>query len=376
VKSSEGVHFVGLDHARALAVFLVFGNHTIEAARQYGASLSDAHSFLFNSFFNQGHTGVALFMTLSGYLFARLVEGRDINMRAFLANRALRLFPLLLVILAIRLDHSVLLEPNGLIRVVFATLAGTIYPVWPNGGWSITVELHFYLLFPFLLAFARNRVWPLLLVPALAIAFRFGIYVIAPDRMQDVAYWTIIGRIDQFVLGMALAKAGHLMLGKHGLAAAISLVFAVALNRFDVAGGIADEAGLAALWIWWPTFEGLCFAFLIAWYDRSFSFSDRGFSHAIAKIGQWSYSIYLLHFFFVWPGMKWLIVSLYPVDSFVEAASIAVIGFTVMLIPASLSYRFIETPFLKRRVKYLTTKREPFPDNCLPSGLAGIHEAR
>jgi len=50
---------------------------------------------------DEGHTGVALFMTLSGYLFAKLLDGKTIDYAAFLWNRALRLFPLLGVVVVI-----------------------------------------------------------------------------------------------------------------------------------------------------------------------------------------------------------------------------------------------------------------------------------
>jgi peptidoglycan/LPS O-acetylase OafA/YrhL len=50
--------------------------------------------------FDEGHTGVSLFMTLSGYLFARLLAGKSIHYGAFIWNRALRLLPLLLVVIA------------------------------------------------------------------------------------------------------------------------------------------------------------------------------------------------------------------------------------------------------------------------------------
>jgi hypothetical protein len=50
---------------------------------------------------DEGHIGVALFMVLSGYLFAKLLDGRRIDFGAFLWNRFVRLAPLLAVVLVI-----------------------------------------------------------------------------------------------------------------------------------------------------------------------------------------------------------------------------------------------------------------------------------
>jgi peptidoglycan/LPS O-acetylase OafA/YrhL len=359
VKSTEGVHFVGLDHVRALAVMLVFGHHIVMAARLYGATMADANALFTNSLLNQGHTGVALFMTLSGYLFTRLSDGRSINMPAFLANRGLRLAPLLGLVLLVNLVPTIASQPDVLGSAVFDILAGFVFPIWPYGGWSIAVELHFYMLFPLLLGFMKRDLRLLLAVVLAAMAFRACAWTIAPDRMQDMAYWTIIGRIDQFVLGMVMARIGSFMAGRHLLAAAVALTFMMVINRFDLSGGFANETGLSQFWIFWPTLEGLTYCLLIAWYDHSFRFPDTGVSRAIAKIGQWSYSIYLLHFFFVWRFVRWIDGSLFQIDSFVQALAVALVGFMIMLIPAALSYRFIESPFLRRRIPYLGHRTEP-----------------
>lgn len=371
VTSTDGRHFVGLDHARALAVFLVFGYHMLEAAREVGATLPDQHTFIPYSLLNQGHTGVALFMTLSGYLFARLTEGRMIAIGAFLRNRALRLFPLLFLVLL----TSFSLEGLGLMDILKRLVLGLIYPIWPNGTWSIVVEIHFYLIFPFLLIMTRRSPWPLLAVVACAILFRASVFLETPERVHALAYWTIFGRIDQFVLGMLLARTGLGLRGRHHFAAIIALCFIVTINAFDRMGGIHRPEDLASLWIWWPTLEGLSFALLIAWYDQSFKMPDSGISRMIAKVGQWSYSIYLLHFFFVWRFVEWVDQALFPVDRFDQVFGLTLIGFALILVPAALSYRFIESPFLKRRIKYLGDLATA-PEATASPGLAGIAHSR
>ncbi len=65
MKSSDGHYFQGLDHIRALAAFVVFAWHFVHFNEGHLAG-----PLVFPlSFLTEGHTGVAIFMTLSGYLF-------------------------------------------------------------------------------------------------------------------------------------------------------------------------------------------------------------------------------------------------------------------------------------------------------------------
>lgn len=150
---------------------------------------------------DEGHTGVALFMTLSGYLFAKLLDGKSISYPAFFWNRLIRLAPLLLVTFALvaierYLHHKDVLD---FLRYLYR---GLVYPTWPNGGWSITTELHFYALLPALLFLARHSKAWLMAVVAAALAVRCLLYI-RVGEIQSLAYWTIVGRIDQFTLGIA-----------------------------------------------------------------------------------------------------------------------------------------------------------------------------
>ena len=97
MRSSEGRYFIGLDHLRGLAAFLVFEWHFIHAA---GVPFSNVPFIWPLSLIEEGHWGVSLFMTLSGYLFAKLLDGKIIIYRYFFWNRFLRLAPLLILVLA------------------------------------------------------------------------------------------------------------------------------------------------------------------------------------------------------------------------------------------------------------------------------------
>jgi len=61
--SSSGKHYANLDHVWALAAFMVFSWHFLLPEARAVAPIPPF------SLFAEGHTGVALFMTLSGYLF-------------------------------------------------------------------------------------------------------------------------------------------------------------------------------------------------------------------------------------------------------------------------------------------------------------------
>ena len=101
MKSSSGEHFIALDHVRALAAFMVVAWHFTHGSTGYPVLFEFVPAFVPFALLDEGQTGVALFMTLSGYLFAKLLDGKSIHYPEFLWNRALRLLPLLSVVLLI-----------------------------------------------------------------------------------------------------------------------------------------------------------------------------------------------------------------------------------------------------------------------------------
>ena len=99
MRSTEGIYYSRLDHVRALAAYLVFCWHFLHLTPTFPVPYASAPVFPL-ALLDEGHTGVALFMTLSGYLFAKLVGDRGIDFPAFLWSRAVRLGPLLIVCIA------------------------------------------------------------------------------------------------------------------------------------------------------------------------------------------------------------------------------------------------------------------------------------
>src|SRR5690349_10843220 len=101
MRGSSGTHFIALDHIRAVAAYLVFSWHFTHAETGYPVPFEYAPALFPAAILDEGHTGVALFMTLSGYLFAKLLDGKAIDYPAFIFNRVLRLLPLLLVVVIV-----------------------------------------------------------------------------------------------------------------------------------------------------------------------------------------------------------------------------------------------------------------------------------
>lgn len=355
MKSSTGKYFIALDHVRALAALIVFLWHFVHAGNGFPIPFEFTPSVFFLSIFNEGHTGVALFMTLSGYLFAKLLEGKKIRYGHFLWNRFLRLAPLLIVVVCIVgfRDH---LNGGSSTAYLFRVAKGILFPTLPNGGWSITAEFHFYLILPLLLWITWRSKFGLVAVILALIAMRYLIF----NQMGEIhrlSYWTIVGRIDQFILGIIAFKLHKQISGRHLIAACTLVAFALFYWWFDLQGGfykMPSYPSPSPLWIIMPTIEGATFALLIAWYDNSFVHSHGKFSRFLSLIGTYSYSIYLLHFFIVFKLASFIHNNIFDLSNYYVATLIGVACFMLMIPISYLSYRFIESPFLKVRTRYIS----------------------
>jgi peptidoglycan/LPS O-acetylase OafA/YrhL len=352
MRSTEGIYYSRLDHVRACAAYLVFCWHFLHLTPTFPVPYASAPIFPL-ALLDEGHTGVALFMTLSGYLFAKLVGGRGIDFGAFLWSRAVRLGPLLAVTIAAWVIIGWL---TGTPVPLSDLTQGFILPTWPKGTWSVSIELQFYLLFPLLLMlFRKHGPFALLAVVAYALAIRFNWWR-AYGEAQHIAYWTILGRIDQFVFGMLFALTPLSPRVRRIVAALSGAAFLVLWHGFDRDGGYWNHTGAAStspLWIVIPTVEAITFASFIAWYDNASFAVPAWLDRPLAKIGEWSFSIYLLHFFpavalrnMFWntdgSGNNFYIVLL--------GANVAFIAFLPV---AALSYTYFEKRFLVYRRPYL-----------------------
>ena len=350
MKSSTGKYYQALDHIRAVAVFVVFVWHF-----NHFDDGQIASPLVFPlSLFTEGHTGVAIFMVLSGYLFAKLLGNRKINYPVFLYNRSLRLLPLLICVLLIIAAKAYV---DDKLNAAFFThlLKGFVLPTLPNGGWSITVEFHFYIILPVLLITAIK--FPNLLMFSLIVfvGARVGFYILVGE-VQSVSYWTIIGRIDQFLLGIIGFKLKDRIAAKKYLALLIAFFFLVFWFYFDTLGGFYNpESNVTnkVLWIIIPTIEGISYAFLIAWYDERSRPSNALISRFIAMVGNYSYSIYLLHFFFVFEISELINSKIIALSNPYIVLLVAIPSFLVILPISFISFKLIEAPFLRFRKSYL-----------------------
>lgn len=357
MKSTTGQYYLSLDHIRAFAVFLVFVwhyNHFRDGQIQ--------NPLVFPlSILTEGHTGVAIFMTLSGYLFAKLIGNSEIKWRNFFWNRLIRLAPLLIFMMIIfgsRLHlHGISLE-----SYLTSLIEGFIQPRWPNGGWSITVELHFYLILPILIWGKRKSQAVLWIVLLSFLLLRLYLYY-KLGSVQGYSYSTIVGRSDQFILGILAFHNKSTLKRMRKLLPPIFLIFLAFWYLFDKAGGFYSEQTTSIIWVFIPTIEGAAYAALVSWYDNFSRVPSGKVGKFLANIGKYSYSIYLLQFFIVFQMPVYIDKYLINLDNpyFVILSSIP--SFLIMVFISFITYHCIELPFLKFRKNYIRNTARPSSPN-------------
>lgn len=357
MRSSTGQHWIALDHVRALAAFLVFTWHFTHSTNGYPVPIAGAPAIFPLAILDEGHTGVALFMTLSGYLFAKLLDGRRVHYPLFFWNRFVRLAPLMLVAILVAEAERYARTGEASVSAALATVgAGFLTPFsqLKHGLWSIVVETHFYLVLPLLIWASRRSRWALLLVLGIMVMLRIEAALMIGGA-KFVAYWTIFGHIDQFLLGIFAFQNRQLACGRHRVAAATALGFAVFYYLFDAAGGwygLDDRGAHGLIWAVLPAIEGAAYALLIAYYDGSFRPRITGISGLIGKAGAYSYAIYLFHIFVVFRMARFIDVHIMDLSNFHIACLWSVLCFTLMVPGAALCFRWIEAPFLRLRQPY------------------------
>ena len=348
-----------IESLRAIAALSVLAGHVVAvnlALSNAAPSTGGQLTFLQRLFYGGGF-GVLFFFALTGYLlflpFARSAfgDGSHIDLRRYATNRAVRILPLYYAVIVFALLALHAGSPVGTwLRFLTFTEnfdSGTIRQI-VGPAWSLVVELHFYILLPFLaLAVAWIARGSLLraaavlsALAAISLYFRIG-HVLNPPTPQLLWWLNLPTTFMFFVPGMLLALLqiawtrrppawlrGPLARGDVWIAASVPLWGLVIFGsyRLDPLLGLASFLVLGGCVL--PLRRGRAVRAL-SW-------------RPLAILGVASYSLYLWHV----PVMEGL------VDWFDSNPSLLVL--VVIAVPACIgvalvSYRAIEEPFLRLR---------------------------
>ncbi len=349
----------------ALLVLLYHGFHVFGAQFAYGVAFTPEDHWPRASnpiiaVIVEGHTGVGLFIVLSGFVLSLGAIGHRIDYRRFLLARVLRIYPVLLVMLAI----GYAIHPVSLVG-----LLGSLPPLSTAGSvpgsatamfWAVAVEFQCYLIFPFLLYFSdRIGTRFLFQVIAFSVCLRALLVFAEVTNARDISYWTVFGRIDQFCIGMIAARMNvhdnwseTPRLRPIIAAAALAMAFLWGFNR---AGG---WPAMSAWRLVWPTIEGAQWAAFILAYLGAANALPSGLAAATARLGEVSYSGYMVHFAVVQMVVRrrWFVRATGN-DDYDAVLTTMLVAFPIVVCLATLLFATVERPFLRLRPRYVMPLR-------------------
>lgn len=314
----------------------------------------------------RGYVWVDLFFILSGFVLSlnyqqRLSHPDRTTLRTFLVARAARIVPLHLVTLAYlavlvlgfdalswslgRASHWAPLTWRDITHLGLQAVLLQIWDYkatlsWNIPSWSISAEMHIYLLLPLIammLRFMPRRGVLVLLGNSVAIYLYFLLTQRSLDILSPLA---LVRCLAGFALGVAIQSGRGLWLRLPDTALTIAQIGAISAMTAVLLSGLHDVCIIPA------------FALLVLSTS-----TDRGFvgrmlvGRRIGRLGDVSYSLYLLNFpvlmtaGILWPKVEtW--VTFIPN---IAARTVWMAALTIVIVLVSnVSYAFIERPLRLR----------------------------
>jgi peptidoglycan/LPS O-acetylase OafA/YrhL len=313
-----------------------------------------------------GGFGVTVFFFLSGFLITTLMRAEfekngSVNFRHFWLRRGLRILPPFYIVLLAAVLAALIFDPPGTLswpavaaQLLHVTNYWMIYhgyagqPAGTGVYWSLAVEEHFYLLFPWLyvgmqrLKMQRfNQALTLWGLCALILLWRC-VLVYHLHVSTDRTYMASDTRVDSILFGCAIAVWKNPVLDelnlrellwKYAIVPPALLVLVICL--------IVRDPGFRETWRYSLQGAALGFIFIAAIsFPRWMPFRFLNL-RPIAFIGLLSYSLYLLHYAMIFAVGR-TFQSLHP-------AAQAVVSLGVSLGLAWIIYWAVEKPCARLR---------------------------
>ncbi len=393
IKTSDPrAHYVELDALRGLGILTVVVAHILTSWMLFVKVpltipwLAVDGEDITNLLYQVGYVGLMAFFLLSGYLLTGTEDKRarsgNYSARSYFLRRALRLVPayyvaILIVILLwpIPVSASDVLMHALFIHALNPPTGSGLDPVW----WSLTPEVAFYCLLPFIvLKFPRvSQRLALFGVFALtSLASRLFIYMahLVPDPSNPATYKgmfhvSVTFFLYIFLAGVALRTLVEYFnerpasLLRHRLATTLLLISAVSMVALLYLGltpaSIAMAQGQQSWTLVGIPLELVAIAFFTSLMLGSPLLRAVFRWRFLAFIGVISYSLFLLHNTVLMVVARPLLspaIRDWVVDRGQLAVWAAFSGYTLAILAVVLtlsyfSYRYIESPFLRHKPK-------------------------
>jgi peptidoglycan/LPS O-acetylase OafA/YrhL len=374
--TKERIFFPNLDGFRFFcffAVFLFHCNGTI-LRRVTGYRAHKVLDFLFLN----GEVGVNAFFVLSGFLitFLLIKEKRlnnDISLQNFYIRRILRIWPLFYVcvfagfIIFPYVKFRTIPSPDEIADYryyIFFLCNFDFIRIWPlrpdaiflSALWSVAVEEQFYLVWPVILKYSSQKIYPLIFSAIILFTLIFrSFYTGGTDADLAMRNFNTFSVIGDMALGGMVAyycsyESGLFKFIRNVPRWQIAVVYCLTIIF------ILFKKSIFAF----PVFSVLervvlasCFAFIIAEQN----FADNSiikFSRfkVISKLGTYTYGLYCLHLIalagilFIIEKYGWKVNTLFSC----LIACILALGISITL--SWLSYHYFEKYFLKLKDKF------------------------
>jgi peptidoglycan/LPS O-acetylase OafA/YrhL len=346
-------HLPAIDALRGLAFLMTFALHA-------GQHVPDGLPKLLHDMLGRGYAGVQLFFVVSALTLCRSLQGRNgepAPLAAYAVRRLCRIAPMFWIAIVL----SVAVNgwgprwgaPDGISggHILLAALflhgfdAVALNGVVP-GGWSVAVEMQFYLLLPWVAAWAQSLRRALLLLGgsiALSLAalpaLEAALAGLTPVLAHEAAYFSLPVQFPAFAAGVVLFR----LLGpdRGGLplpprARAVVLVGLALLVGLPLRwGGEGPELVPGA-----PGLVGYALVLAVLAYALLTFPLPLLVNRAMRFMGEISYSAYLLHFLAL-GAVERALPALPPLAHLLALGAGALL---VTVLAATVSRRLVEVP--------------------------------
>lgn len=351
---TQPTRVAALDSARGWAILGVLAIHV--------SLMAPLPEGILRTLTENGGMGVELFYVLSAFSLTMMLHAREVaghrDLTGYFIRRFFRIAPMfwIAVILAtlVFLGKPSFWSPKGFGWEEVALTVFFLHGIHPDsinavvpGGWSVAVEVMFYLMLPLLYKYSNTTISSARsLFIGLGAYFLFGGVAqahfdrILPENARYLSgiyswYMSFPAQLPVFMMGIL----AFLVVTKGGVKPVYGYVVSCVGGLLLLTMPISAENHALPRHLMW----GAVFAmFIIANVQRPFFLFDNVLLRTIGRI---SYSAYLLHFFVLLAVAK--IFRFAAVQAEVKFALLyfVVAGITYFL--ASWSYRFIELPGMK-----------------------------